>query len=240
MSNFYSRPQFIKLLLGFTVIGQLLCGCAMFHPVNEHAAPGDVSSTAAGSPAIEGTAQVMAVRGKAWYSTNSIDWTPMNVGTNLGSKTTIKTGPINQVCLSTHYHLQNITIKASSIVALKTLTYRDPGKAKGITTDLELLEGGVLGCIGKIPGGSRFEVSTPSGIRMRVKRAERTEFVISAEGEISVFTGTVNVYYEDEKGSSASCEVRAGWKFCPATKNEPARRSKITAESEDAWWFRLK
>jgi hypothetical protein len=81
-------------------------------------------------------------------------------------------------------------------------------------TRLVLAQGSVVGSQRKLPATSRFSIETPKGLAI----IRGTEYVVRADGAVTVLSGAVSVNYNlPGGGGDVKVTIPAGYSFNPAT-----------------------
>jgi hypothetical protein len=94
-------------------------------------------------------------------------------------------------------------------VFLKIPCWELIGVDKVTETDLDLKAGRILGTVKKMSTASRYEVKIPNG----VAGIRGTVYHISADGVLSVLSGSVILSYVGPDGNPVTTEVKAGQQF---------------------------
>lgn len=181
----------------------------------------------------DGSAKVVAVSGDARYFTSG-DPTPhpVKVGMAVKPGMTIQTatGARNYVDLIlnntqaqeaptaspseiAHYtpkaEQDGIRIYENSVLEVDKLTVTQTGADTVTDTELDLKAGKILGTVKKLAPTSKYEVKIPNG----VAGIRGTIYVLSANGILSVLTGSVVVAYVGPDGNVITQVVNAGQQF---------------------------
>ncbi|HLX69269.1 MAG TPA: FecR domain-containing protein [Verrucomicrobiae bacterium] len=183
--------------------------------------------------ATDGSAKVVAVSGDARYFTAG-DPTPhpIKVGMTVKPGMTIQTatGARNYVDLMlnnahaqeapaaspseiAHYtpkaEQDGIRIYENSVLVVDKLTVTQTGADTVTDTELDLKAGKILGTVKKLSPTSKYEVKIPNG----VAGIRGTIYVLSANGILSVLTGSVVVAYVGPDGNVITQVVNSGQQF---------------------------
>ncbi len=159
-------------------------------------------------------ASVRAVRGDVRYKANAAaDWVPLKQGTSLNPGAIVETGSQSSVDLFLRDIGSVVRITQSTQMGIDKLGYSKDGDELVVDTELNLKAGTILGNVKKIAATSRYDVKVPNG----VCGIRGTEFKVSANGVVSVVTGTVRVTYTTSTGRQIVRDVGAGQTFYPPT-----------------------
>lgn len=138
------------------------------------------------------SAVVRAVRGSATYSNDKgANWKKLNVGTKLAGNSVVRTSADSVVDLFLGDNGPVVRVTEDTSMGIDKLTSEGTGAEKIIETELNLKNGRILGNVKKLAKASRYEITTPKG----VAGIRGTEYDISADGTVTVISGTVVVVY---------------------------------------------
>lgn len=162
--------------------------------------------TAEAAP-IKNKAVVRRAVGKAEISNDGgKTWNAARVGTRLGENAVVRTAPGAQVDLFLGDNGPVVRVTEDTRMGIDKLDLEDAGIEKVIETQLDLRNGRILGNVKKMAAASKYEVTTPVG----VAGIRGTEYSISANGDVSVVTGTVVVVYVVDGRTYPAVIVGAG------------------------------
>jgi len=190
--------------------------------------------------------KVVRIKGSARYTAGTGSWQPLKVGDILDPGTVIQTaegsrvdmvlGNPKAVASSPRVGLamgsagpgspaggdgtkpppidQNfIRMQENTVLSLDKLTATDTGAGIVTDTQLDLRAGKIFGTVKKLSPASLYEVKIPNG----VAGIRGTIYVISADGVVSVLSGTVVVAYVNADGQVIRREVPSGRQYDPRT-----------------------
>lgn len=133
-----------------------------------------------------------AVRGSANYSNDKgATWKKLTVGTRLNPNSVVRTAPASTVDVFLGDNGPVVRITEDTSLGFDKLSSEGTGLEKVIETELDLRNGRILGNVKKLAAASRYEVKTPVG----VAGIRGTEYDISANGDVTVVSGSVVVVY---------------------------------------------
>jgi hypothetical protein len=191
----------------------------------------------------QGVAKVVNIKGAARYNTaDNSTWRPLKSGTILHQGAVIQTASESHVDVilnnakagaaegaalatidpsssasgaSTVAHSQPATkqdavrIYQNTVLGIDKLAINQTGVDKVSETQLDLKAGRILGTVKKLSGGSTYEIKIPSG----VAGVRGTIYTISADGILSVYSGSVVLAYVGSNGTPTTQEVKAGQRY---------------------------
>lgn len=134
----------------------------------------------------DGKAVVRAVRGTAYYDVDG-KWKKLEVGRILNPGAKVRTESASQVDLFLDRNGPVVRVMEQSILGLDKLYFESNRDDVIIETQLNLIEGRILGSVKKMASASKYEVKTPAGIA----GIRGTDYDISANGSIRVIQGSV-------------------------------------------------
>ncbi len=172
----------------------------------------------ASAVAIAGTTEpavlVKGVTGQATYSTDGKTWHVLKEDAVLEHESVIKTGASGTVDFILQYSSTVLRLTPDSEVQLTQLDRLPAGEVIVTDTTLKLVSGSILGSQRKLARPSRFKIVTADG----VARIIGTEYLVRADGAVTVLSGEVTLNYNLPKnGGSVTATVEAGQSFDPAT-----------------------
>jgi len=169
---------------------------------------------------------VRAVRGGAAEITlDGKNWKPAKVGQSLGEHSAVKTDPNATVDLFLGDNGPVVRVTKDTTMGIDRLDVESTGIEKVIETQLDLKNGKILGNVKKMAAASKYEVKTPVG----VAGIRGTEYEISANGNVKVYTGTVVVVYIVDNVPQPPITVNGGTDVNPPVADgQPARTTSIT------------
>jgi len=169
---------------------------------------------------------VRAVRGgTAEITLDGKNWKPAKVGQQLGENSAVKTDPNATVDLFLGDNGPVVRVTKDTTMGIDRLDVESTGIEKVIETQLDLRNGKILGNVKKMAAASKYEVKTPVG----VAGIRGTEYEISANGNVKVYSGTVVIVYivndipQPAITVSGNTEVQP-----PVADGQPARTTTIT------------
>ncbi len=173
-----------------------------------------VSNPAARAEVQSGQVLIKAVSGDVSYSLTGRDWQPLKAGGHLTRGVMIKTGAAATADLILEYNGTVLRLLPDSQLAFAQLDEEQAGEETVTETSLTLMAGGIVGSQRKLAAMSHFEIKTPGG----VTTIKGTEYVVRADGAVSVLSGAVTERYNlpGNKGS-VTVTIQAGFSFNPAT-----------------------
>jgi|SwirhirootsSR2_FD_contig_71_188657_length_963_multi_10_in_0_out_0_1 hypothetical protein len=174
-----------------------------------------VSSLAVANAEIQsGQVLVQAVHGVATYSVSGGKILPVKENLVLTRGATVKTAPDSTVDLILQYNGTVLRLLPGSTLKFDKLNKESVSEGTITETSLNLVSGSILGSQRKLATPSTFEVNIPGG----VATIKGTEYVVRADGAVSVISGSVQVTYNlPQNGGSVKVTVTAGNSFNPAT-----------------------
>ena len=199
------------------------------------------ATSAAAQDVKERAAKVVRIQGAARYSSGDNLWQPLKVGDIVKPGTVIQTAQNSFVDIvidqsggamaatatsssspaSRDYlafrptsEQDMIRIWYDSVLAIDKLTKMDTGADVITETELDLRKGRIIGTTKKLPAASRYEVKIPNG----VAGIRGTTYMISAEGVVSVISGSAVIAYTQPDGTVVTEVVTAGNQFDARTK----------------------
>lgn len=174
---------------------------------------------------------IKGVTGSATYSTDGVKWHELKTDAVLDHESTIKTGADSSVDFILQYSSTVLRLTPKSEVQLTRLDRLPAGEVIVTDTTLKLASGSILGSQRKLANPSRFKIVTADG----VARIIGTEYVVRADGAVTVLSGEVNLNYNLPKnGGAVKATVEAGQSFDPSTgrviSTTPEYLKNITAD----------
>src|SRR6516164_2508499 len=157
---------------------------------------------------------IKAIDGAAFISNNGTDFYPLRVGEFAGPGFILKTAANSSVDLFLPDSGTVLRVQPDSILQFERLNKSPAGELTVSDTSLKLLKGSVIGSQHKLSAPSHFEIATSRNTATIVG----TEYVVNADGAVSVLDGTVSLNYNlpGNKGS-VKVSVPTGYSFDPAT-----------------------
>ncbi len=157
---------------------------------------------------------IQGTHGTVKYSTGDTAWRVLEPGTVLGRGAVIRTGADSTADLILQYNGTVLRMIPNSELGLEKLDKELTGQDVITETSLRLQSGGVVGSQRKLAKPSIFAINTPSG----TATIRGTEYLVRADGAVTVLSGTVTVNYNlPGGGGSVKVSVAAGFSFDPAT-----------------------
>ncbi|HTV63082.1 MAG TPA: FecR domain-containing protein [Verrucomicrobiae bacterium] len=192
-----------------------------------------------------GYATVVRISGEARYSADDAKtWQPLVVGMTLGAGNVIETAGNGTVDLVLGQKLlvhsvQNPSIVApaadspvtglstfksaaeqnvihmdtDTVLAIDTLTIGDTGVDAVSDTELDLRQGTIFGTVKKLSATSQYLIKMPNGIA----GVRGTTFAISANGDITVISGSMVVSHTNAAGQVTTTVLGPGEELNPRT-----------------------
>lgn len=172
------------------------------------------SSFAAGGKISSPDIVVTAVQGAVEFTDANGRWAPVRAGGALPEGARIRTTQQATADLLLQYNGSVFRLAPDSEMKVERLKRSDTGL--GMVTDTRLMvdHGSLIGSQRKLQKPSVLEIVTPKGEAI----IRGTEYVVNAQGSVSVLSGAVDVIYNlpGNKGS-VKASVPAGSSFNPAT-----------------------
>jgi hypothetical protein len=153
--------------------------------------------------------------------------------TYLSGGVAIETGADGAADLMLQYNGTALRLTAGSRLELSKLGKLQSGEEVITETNLKLVSGALVGSQRKLNGPSSFSIAIPGG----VATIKGTEYVVRADGAVTVLSGVVRVNYNlPHNGGSVKVNITAGNSFNPATgqvvPTTPAYLLNVLAEVE--------
>jgi len=176
-------------------------------------------------------AVVRAVRGGAAEITkDGKTWKAAKVGDQLGEHSAVKTDANATVDLFLGDNGPVVRVTKDTTLGIDRLDVESSGIEKVIETQLDLRSGTILGNVKKMAAASKYEVKTPVG----VAGIRGTEYEISSNGKVKVYTGTVVVVYIVDNVPQPPITVTGGTEVNPPVADgQPARSTPISVTPPD-------
>jgi len=134
--------------------------------------------------------------------------------TYLSGGVTIQTGIDGTADLLLQYNGTALHLTSGSKLELIKLAKQQSGEELVTETNLKLVAGALVGSQRKLNGPSSFSIQLSSG----VATIKGTEYVVRADGAVTVLSGVVRVNYNlPHNGGSVKVNITAGNSFNPAT-----------------------
>ena len=152
--------------------------------------------------------------GNAEFSTKPEQWQPLQLDSKVGSGSVILTHEGSTVDFYLNESKTTLRLTPNSKLAIKTLKSWPAGEQGVTDTELCILQGGVVGSQKKLSKPSHFQITTPNSVALIVG----TEYLVRADGAVTVLSGSVSVTY-NLPGNSGSVQVNVptGYSLNPAT-----------------------
>lgn len=165
---------------------------------------------------VQARIMIETVCGAASVSVNGTDYLPVHAGDTIGPGSILKTAANSSVDLFLPDSGTVLRIRPDSMLQFARLNKTPVGELSFSDTSLKLLKGSVIGSQRKLVTPSHFELTTLRDTATIVG----TEYVVNADGAVSVLDGTVKLNYNlPGNGGSVTVSVPAGSTFDPATGN---------------------
>lgn len=156
---------------------------------------------------------VQAVSGPVEYSLDDISWKPLAVKSQVPSGASIKTLAGATADISLNYNGSVFRLTPNTTLKLEKLSTQTAGEETITETKLNLLEGSLVGSQRKLAKPSVLEIATAHG----TATIRGTEYVVNADGAVSVISGVVTVNYNlPGNGGDIKVTILAGQTFDPA------------------------
>jgi hypothetical protein len=200
-----------------------------------------IAAAVSAQAAEQGIAKVVNVKGAARYTTaDNTNWRPLKAGTVLRQGTVIQTasdshvdvilnnpnatvaqsaalsavdpassGPSTVAYTQPKAEQDAIRIYENTVLGLDKLSITQTGADKVTDTQLDLKAGRILGTVKKLSAASTYEIKIPNG----VAGIRGTIYTISADGILSVLSGSVVLAIVAPDGTTTTQEVRAGQQY---------------------------
>jgi FecR protein len=157
---------------------------------------------------------VKAVHGAASVSRNGADYLPLHAGDFVGPGSIVKTADNSTVDLFLPDSGTVLRMRPDSLLQFARLDKTPAGELSVSDTSLKLLKGSVIGSQRKLVAPSHFDIMT----RRDTATIVGTEYVVNADGAVSVLDGTVRLNYNlPGHQGSVKVSVPAGYTFDPAS-----------------------
>lgn len=189
-------------------------------------------------------ATVVRIQGEARYSPGNNAWYPLVVGKVLGPGDIVQTAERGTVDLVLGNKItdhivgmpakvapasdaivrgmvsyraeaeQNvIRLEGNTVLAINTLSIVHTGVDSVSNTELDLRQGTIFGTVKKLSAASQFLIKTPNGIA----GVRGTTFIVSADGTITVVSGSMVASHTDANGHVTTVVLGPGEQYNPAT-----------------------
>jgi hypothetical protein len=194
----------------------------------------------AAQAAEQGMAKVVNIRGSARYmTTENPTWRPLRSGATLQPGTILQTAAGSHVDLVFNNPKANasasmglsaadpnsptpvasmgqrgaeqdaVRVFENTVLGIDKLTVTQTGADRVTETQLDLKAGRILGTVKKLSAASTYEVKIPNG----VAGIRGTIYVISADGVLSVLSGSVVLAFVGPDGTPVTKEIKAGEQY---------------------------
>lgn len=132
----------------------------------------------------------------------------------IGGGTAIVTGTDGAADLMLQYNGTALHLTPGSRLEFAKLSKQQAGEDLVTETSVKLVSGAVVGSQRKLNGSSHFDIEIPGG----VATIKGTEYVVRADGAVTVLSGVVRVNFNlPHNGGSVRVNITAGNSFNPAT-----------------------
>lgn len=157
---------------------------------------------------------IKAVNGQATYCTNEVTFNPLHAGDFTGPGSILKTDSDSTVDLILQDSGTVLRMLPDTTLKLAKVNKQKAGEQIMTETSLKLLKGSVIGSQRKLAVPSHFDIAMREGVATIVG----TEYVINADGAVTVLSGQVSINYNlpGNKGS-VKVSIPQGYSFNPAT-----------------------
>ena len=180
-----------------------------------------------------GQALVQAVSGEVTVLLDGSKWLPIQTGEMLKTGAVIKTGAKSQADLFLGINGSMLRLAANTELKFNLLAIKESLIEPIAQTEMELINGRIIGNVRKLPMGSSYVVKTPKGLA----KVKGTVYDINADGELVVVSGKVR-YTDNGNGQEvliASGEKYVGGREMKAADDEKAESA--AAAPTDATGF---
>lgn len=106
-----------------------------------------------------------------------------------------------------------LRLMENTLMSIDKLASTDTGAGVVTDTQLDLRSGRIFGTVKKLSAGSRYEVKVPNG----VAGVRGTEFLISADGLLTVLSGSVVIAWVNDDGDTVARSVGPNQQYDPRT-----------------------
>lgn len=164
---------------------------------------------------VAGRINIKAVNGNASYSSDGIHFNAIHSGEVIpGPGSIIKTSDRTTVDLVLQSSGTVLRMRPNTTLKVAKLNEQPAGEQMVSESSLKLLKGSIIGAQRKLAVPSHFDIAMSDGVATIVG----TEYVINADGAVSVLDGQVSVNYNlpGNKGS-VKVSIPQGSTFDPAT-----------------------
>lgn len=157
---------------------------------------------------------IKTVIGRATSCTNEVTFRPLHAGDFTGPGTILKTEADSTVDLILEDSGTVLRMLPDTTLQLAKVNKQKAGEQIMTETSLKLLKGSVIGSQRKLAVPSHFDIAMRDGVATIVG----TEYVINADGAVTVLSGQVSINYNlpGNKGS-VKVSIPQGYTFNPAT-----------------------
>ncbi|HTL72920.1 MAG TPA: FecR domain-containing protein [bacterium] len=157
---------------------------------------------------------IKSVNGHATCSTNAVVFHPLHAGDLTTPGSILKTDADATVDLILQDSGTVLRMLPDTTLKLAKLNKQKAGEQIMTETSLKLLQGSVIGSQRKLAVPSHFDIAMREGVATIVG----TEYVINADGAVTVLSGQVSINYNlpGNKGS-VKVSIPQGYTFNPAT-----------------------
>jgi len=179
----------------------------------------------------QGTARVQTIRGgSATYSDDGTNWKPLTIGMVLKPGNSIITDGSATVDLFLKQNGPVVRVTKATRLDLTNLTFEEGAEGEQvIDTQLNLINGRILGAVKKLAAASKYEVKTPN----QTCAIRGTKYDISANGRVVVIEGSVFISFTGANGQQSSFLVQEGQKFDPTLNGGAGGVVPATAEDKN-------
>jgi hypothetical protein len=215
------------------------------------------ASALAQSETKQGYATIIRIEGHAQYSAGDNVWHPLTVGQTLGPGNVIQTladsqadvvlgdritehlvpvpdkvalaydGNVRDMVSYKAVAEQNvIRMNSDTVLAIDKLLIFNTGVDSINDLELDLRQGSIFGTVKKLSATSQFLIKTPNG----VAGVRGTTFMMSANGDITVISGSMVASHTDSSGHVTTVVLGPGDRYDPAT----GQVTHLTAQEFDA------
>jgi hypothetical protein len=160
-----------------------------------------------------GQVLIKSVKGNVTYSTAG-SWQPLKENTVVSRGAAIQTGADSTVDLILQTSGTVLRLTPNSTLKFDKLNKESAGEEMITETSLNLVSGSVIGSQRKLASPSSFQIKVGESVATLVG----TEYLVRADGAVTVLSGSVTVNYNlPGNGASVRVTINAGFSFNPAT-----------------------
>ena len=159
-----------------------------------------------------GQVLIKSVSGEVTYS-KAGSWEPLKENTIVSRGAAIKTGANSTVDLILQTSGTVLRLTPNSTLKFDKLNKESAGEEVITETSLNLVAVSLIGSQRKLASPSSFQIKVGDAVATIVG----TEYLVRADGAVTVLSGSVTVNYNKPGGGSVRVTINAGFSFNPAT-----------------------